>query len=473
MEVTELVIVFSAVSAIFVLFLKIVKTRRLQLPPGTSGWPIFGETFEFLRLNLEGKPYKFIRDRMGRYDSRVFKTSMLGESVAVFCGPAGNKFLFSNENKLVQVWWPSSVKKLLRSSLVNRVGDEAKMMKKLLMSFLNPEALRNYVPKMDSIAQQHISKHWQGKEEVVVFPTVKLYTFELACCLFASIEDQIHVSKLSSLFEEFVKGVIGFTLNLPGTRFYRAMKATNGIRKELQMIIKQRRLDLEEKRVSRAQDLLSQLLVTSDASGRFLNEMEIIDNILMLLFAGHDTSRSVLSSIMKYLGELPQVYEKVFEEQLEIAKGKEEGELLQWEDIQKMKYSWNVASEVLRVAPPVNGSYREALTDFNYAGFTIPRGWKLLWSTGSSHRDPTFFVNPENFDPSRFEGAGPTPFSHVPFGGGPRMCLGLEFARLEILVFMHNIVKRFKWQLSIPDEKVQYDPMLEPSQGLPIRLQPL
>lgn len=98
---------------------------------------------------------------------------------------------------------------------------------------------------------------------------------------------------------------------------------------------------------------------------------------------------------------------------------------------------------------------------------------QLLWSTGSSHMDPTFFPNPENFDASRFEGAGPTPFSYVPFGGGPRMCLGQEFARLEILVFMHNIVKRFKWELLIPNEKFQYDPMLEPSNGLPIRLLPL
>lgn len=98
---------------------------------------------------------------------------------------------------------------------------------------------------------------------------------------------------------------------------------------------------------------------------------------------------------------------------------------------------------------------------------------QLMWSTGSTHKDPTFFPNPENFDSSRFEGAGPTPFSFTPFGGGPRMCLGQEFARLEILVFMHNIVKRFKWELLIPNEKFRYDPMLEPSKGLPIRLQPL
>ncbi|XP_061363489.1 beta-amyrin 28-monooxygenase-like [Gastrolobium bilobum] len=478
MEVAKLV-VLPAVLALFVLCLhfiaKTVKLRKhqvLHLPLGSFGWPIVGETFEFLRSGREGNIFRFIQERMNKYDSRVFKTSMLGDPMAVFCGPAGNKFLFSNENKNVQVWWPSSIRKLLRLSLVMKVGDEAKMTKKLLMGFLNPEALRNWLPKMDSIAQRHISTHWEGKEQVHVYPIVQLYTFKLACCLFLSIEDSILVSKLSSKFDEFLKGIIGFPINLPGTRFYRAMKAANEIRKEIKMILKKRKVDLEEKRVLPTQDLVSHLLVTPDPSGRFLTETEIIDNILLLLFAGNDTSRSALSSIMKYLGQLPEVYEHVLKEQLEISQGKEAGNLLEWQDVQKMKYSWNVASEVMRLSPPVSGAYREAIKDFTYADYNIPKGWKLHWNIGSTHMDPTLFLNPENFDPSRFEGAGPIPYSYVPFGGGPRICLGQEFARLEILVFMHNIVKRFKWDLVIPDEKFLYDPMLEPAKGLPIRLQP-
>lgn len=101
--------------------------------------------------------------------------------------------------------------------------------------------------------------------------------------------------------------------------------------------------------------------------------------------------------------------------------------------------------------------------------FSVP---KLYWSTVWTHNDQNFFPNTENFDSSRFEGAGPTPFTYVPFGGGPRMCLGKEFARLEILVFLHNLVKRFKWDLLIPDEKIEYDPMSTPVKGLPIHLRP-
>ncbi|XP_057420623.1 beta-amyrin 28-monooxygenase-like isoform X3 [Lotus japonicus] len=473
MEVSKLL----AVLALFLLSLitKIFKLRKHpnlhHLPPGTTGWPIVGETFEFRRRSIEGSISRFIQDRMLKYDSRVFKTSLIGNLIAVFCGPAGNKFLFSNENKNVQVWWPSSVRKLLRQSLVNKVGDEAKLTKKLLLSFLNAEALRNFVPKMDTVAQQHIKTHWEGKEQVLVYTIIQRYTFDLACSLFLSIEDS-QVPNLYSTFDEFLKGIITFSINLPGTKFHRAMKAANAITKEIKLIIKKRKVDLEEKRVSPTQDLLSNLLVTSDTNGRFLTEMEISDNILMLLFAGHDTSRSVLSSVIKYLGQLPEVYEHVLKEQLEISQGKEEGELLQWEDVQKMKYTWNVVSEVMRLSPPVRGAFREALKDFTYADYNIPKGWKLLWNTGSSYKDPKLFSNPEKFDPSRFEGEGPSPFSYVPFGGGPRMCLGQEFARLKILVFMHNIIKRYKWDLVFPDEKFKYDPLLEPEKGLPIRLQP-
>lgn len=84
------------------------------------------------------------------------------------------------------------------------------------------------------------------------------------------------------------------------------------------------------------------------------------------------------------------------------------------------------------------------------------------------------FANCSEFDPSRFEeaAAGSPPFSYVPFGGGPRMCLGKEFARLEILIFLHNVITRFKWKLVNAGEKIVYDPMPTPIKGLPILLQP-
>ncbi|KAI7756401.1 hypothetical protein M8C21_011641, partial [Ambrosia artemisiifolia] len=215
----------------------------------------------------------------------------------------------------------------------------------------------------------------EGKKEVKVFQIVKLYAFELACRLFMSLEESNHIAKLGSLFNIFLKGILELPINIPGTRFYRANKAAAAIRTELMMIIKARRVELEEGKASSSQDLLSHLLTSSDENGRYLTEKDIANNILLLLFAGHDTSTVAITLLIKSLGEHPDVYNKVLEEQLGISKAKEAGELLKWEDIQKMKYSWNVVSEVIRLNPPATGAFREALVDIEYAGYTIPKGW--------------------------------------------------------------------------------------------------
>ncbi|XP_021278523.1 beta-amyrin 28-oxidase [Herrania umbratica] len=443
-----------------------------NLPPGKPGLPLVGESLEFLSTGWKGHPEKFIFDRIAKYSSQVFKTNLLGEPAAVFCGAAGNKFLFSNENKLVTAWWPSSVDKIFPSSLQTSSKEESKKMRKLLPQFLKPEALQRYIGIMDTIAQRHFASGWENKDEVVVFPLAKRFTFWLACRLFLSIEDPNHVAKFEAPFNLLASGIISLPIDLPGTPFNRGIKASNFIRKELSKIIKQRKVDLAEGKASPTQDILSHMLLTSDENGQFMNELDIADKILGLLIGGHDTASAACTFIVKYLAELPHIYEEVYKEQIEIANSKAPGELLNWDDIQKMKYSWNVACEVMRLAPPLQGAFREAINDFIFNGFSIPKGWKLYWSANSTHRNPECFPEPLKFDPSRFEGNGPAPYTFVPFGGGPRMCPGKEYARLEILVFMHNLVKRFKWEKLLPDEKIIVDPMPMPAKGLPVHLYP-
>ncbi|CBI24045.3 unnamed protein product, partial [Vitis vinifera] len=410
-----------------------------NLPPGKIGWPMVGESLEFLSTGWKGHPEKFIFDRISKYSSEVFKTSLLGEPAAVFAGAAGNKFLFSNENKLVHAWWPSSVDKVFPSSTQTSSKEEAKKMRKLLPQFFKPEALQRYIGIMDHIAQRHFADSWDNRDEP---------------------------------FHVLASGLITVPIDLPGTPFHRAIKASNFIRKELRAIIKQRKIDLAEGKASQNQDILSHMLLATDEDGCHMNEMEIADKILGLLIGGHDTASAAITFLIKYMAELPHIYEKVYEEQMEIANSKAPGELLNWDDVQKMRYSWNVACEVMRLAPPLQGAFREAITDFVFNGFSIPKGWKLYWSANSTHKSPECFPQPENFDPTRFEGDGPAPYTFVPFGGGPRMCPGKEYARLEILVFMHNVVKRFKWDKLLPDEKIIVDPMPMPAKGLPVRLHP-
>ncbi|KAI3859600.1 hypothetical protein MKX03_007619 [Papaver bracteatum] len=414
-------------------------------PKGKTGWPVFGETMEFLNTARRGVPENFIRERMKKYSKDIFRTSLLGESVAVLCGPVGNKFLFSNENKLVVAWWPKTVEKTL--------------------------SISKYIPIMDRVVMQHLDSEWDNKKEITVFPVSKNYTFGLACHLFLSIDDPARIEELGKPFGDLAAGLLSFPIDLPGTAFNIGIKASKFIRNELVRIIKQRKIDLEEKKALPTQDILSYMLLAVDDEGNFMDELDIANKILGLLIGGHDTASAAITFLVKYLAELPCVYDGVRKEQMEIASSKGPGELLNWDDIQKMKYSWNVACEVMRLAPPLQGAFREAIGDISFGGFSVPKGWKLYWSAHSTHKNAEYFSEPEIFDPTRFEGNGPAPYTYVPFGGGPRMCPGKEYARLEILVFMYHIVRRYKWEKILPDEKIVVDPMPAPAKGLPVRLQ--
>ncbi|KAL8262731.1 hypothetical protein R6Q59_024080 [Mikania micrantha] len=122
-----------------------------------------------------------------------------------------------------------------------------------------------------------------------------------------SLEDPNHITKLGSLFNIFLKGVIGIPIEIPGTRFYSAKKAAAAIRTKLATIIKTRRAELHEGKASPSQDLLSHLLTSSDENGTYLTEKEIENKILLLLFTGHDTSAVSITLLMKTLSEHPDV----------------------------------------------------------------------------------------------------------------------------------------------------------------------
>jgi len=226
---------------------------------------------------------------------------------------------------------------------------------------------------------------------------------------------------------------------------------------------------MEEGKISPHQDLLSMLISTPDNQGHLLTNEEIKDNILGFLFAGHDTTFGTIAVVLKYLFLNPHCLQEVIKEQKKIAMEKV-GDLLCWDDTRKMKYTWQVIQETMRIQPIVPWATREAIKEIEYGGFTIPKGWKLVWSGPRSHLSPQFFPNPKRFDPSRFEGTGPQPFTYLPFGGGPRMCPGSEFARIEMVIFLHHLVLNYEWSMIDPFEKMTMDPFPTFQKGLQLRI---
>uniref|UniRef100_A0A7N2LKT7 Cytochrome P450 n=1 Tax=Quercus lobata TaxID=97700 RepID=A0A7N2LKT7_QUELO len=393
---------------------------------------------------------------MRKYSQDLFQTSLFGENLAVLCGASRNKFLFSNEKKYVTAWWPRSIQKVVFESEESYDNNDSTKLRSLVVEFLKPEALQHFIAIMDSMAKEHLEIDWCPYKQVKILSLSLKYTFALACRLFMSITDHNHVKTFSDAFNLVKASTVSVPINIPGTAYNRALKGGKVIRQEIFALIKERKKELAENKGTVAHDLLTHTLLASDEKGRALDEMVIAGNILGLLIASHDTTSSAITSVLKYLAEFPHVYNLVLQEQVEIARSKGPKDLLNWDDIKKMKYSWNVACQSMRLLSPAQGAFREVIHDFTYKGFTIPKGWKTFWTVHSTHKNPKYFPDPEKFDPSRFEGNGPAPYTFVPFGGGPRMCAGGEYARLQTLVYMLNVVTRFKWEKAIPDEKITY-----------------
>jgi cytochrome P450 family 26 subfamily A len=237
-------------------------------------------------------------------------------------------------------------------------------------------------------------------------------------------------------------------------------------------LIREKRAQLQ-KGAPPQQDLITSLLsIRNEENEEVISEKEVVDNAVIVMAAGHDTASILITFLIRLFASNPDVHASVLQEQDAIAKSKTLGEFLTWEDLSKMKYTWRVATEMLRLVPPVFGGFRTVLKDIEYEGYTIPKDWKLFWVAGMTHMDENIFPDPAKFDPSRFESqvAAP-PYCYVPFGGGPRICPGMEFARIETLVSIHHIVTRFTWKL-LADLSFGRTPAPEPSKGLPIEIKP-
>ncbi|CAK9141247.1 unnamed protein product [Ilex paraguariensis] len=201
----------------------------------------------------------------------------------------------------------------------------------------------------------------------------------------------------------------------------------------------------------------------------------IMDNFIALMIASHDTTSILLSLMVWKMSRDPEVYQKILEEQMGILENREgREEKLTWDDIQKMKYTWRVAQELMRTIPPLFGSFRTALKDTTFGGYVIPKGWQVLSVTHSTHMDKDIFDNPMEFDPSRFENSSKriSPYTYVPFGGGLHKCIGNEFTRVETLTMVHNLVTQYEWTQVHPEEVITRQPVPYPSMGLPIKIKP-
>ncbi|KAL5548334.1 hypothetical protein UlMin_003565 [Ulmus minor] len=440
------------------IFLLLTKRRRSSkgLPPGSLGIPIIGQSLTLLRAMRANTAEEWLENRIRKYGP-ISKLTLFGKPTVFLHGHAANKFIFTSNDSTIGNQETKSIQMILGDrNLLELNGEDHKRVRGALMLFLKPDSLKQYVGKMELEMKKHLEMHWQGKQQVTVMPLMKTLKFGIICTLLFGIERGARREKLVECFEQMLEGMWSVPINLPFTGYNRSLKASKTVQNLVKQLIQEKRVELEQKGASPYQDLITFLLSNrNDDNKEVLTEKEIIHNVMLVMTAGHDTSSVLITFMIQFLANQPDIYAAVLQEQEGIARTKAFGESLTWEDLAKMKFTWRVAMETLRVVPPVFGGFRKALKDIEYGGYIIPKG---------------IFPEPSKFDPNRFENqAAAPPLSFVAFGGGPHMCPGNEFARNETLITMHYLITRFTWKLCAGNS-FKRDPLPVPDQGLPVQI---
>ncbi|MEL6939324.1 MAG: cytochrome P450 [Cyanobacteria bacterium J06598_1] len=434
------------------------------LPPGNFGLPFIGET-----LNFFSDP-DFARKRHAEFGP-VFKTRLLGSPTIFIKGPEGNRFILSHENEYFCVSWPPSVEKLLGPlSLALQSGHIHTSRRKLLTQAFQPRALSEYIPAMEEISDRTFQS-WLTQKELTWYPQLRDYTLDIACKLLIGLD---HGSEtwLGELFETWCTGLFSLPINLPWTAFGKAWRSRTGLLREIERLISDRQTLIQANPDRPEKDALDILLRARDEeTGEALSIEELKDQVLVLLFAGHETLTSSIASFCLLTAQSPEVMAKARAEQSQFV-----DKPLTLEQIKEMTYLDQVIKEVMRLVPPVGGGFRKVLQGCEYGGFSVPKGWSALYQINSTHSDSEVFPNPKEFDPERFSPSAEKlkPFSHLPFGGGLRECIGKEFARLEIKVFAARLLREYQWTL-LPNQDLSMKivPTPKPRDGLKVRFEKL
>ena len=250
----------------------------------------------------------------------------------------------------------------------------------------------------------------------------------------------------------------------PSNRRYRRMRRV--LDDMVQKLVTARREGRETR-----EDLL-QLLVTATDEGGTMSSEQLRDEVVTLALAGHETTGNALAFTWYLLSIHPDVRRRLVGEVNTVLQGRRPD----FADLDRLPFVQRVVKESLRLFPPAWIMERQALEDDVVCGYRIPSGGLVGISPYTLHRDPRWWPNPEGFEPDRFlpaaEQARPR-FAYLPFGGGPRVCLGNAFAMMELRLVLVRMIQRVNLALR-PGFRLEFNPgiTLRPKTGMPMQVRP-
>lgn len=256
--------------------------------------------------------------------------------------------------------------------------------------------------------------------------------------------------------------------NFPTEENYRFQQALKTLDRVVYNLINERRQSGED-----TGDLLSMLVFARDEeTGESMSEKQLRDEVMTIFLAGHETTANALSWTWYLLSKHPDVERRLDAELKEVLGGR----VPTLFDLKNLKYTLQVLNETMRLYPPVWEIGRENIGTDQLGGYDIPSNSTIILSAYVTHRHPDFWENPEGFDPERFspEHSGNRPqYAYFPFGGGPRTCIGNNFALMEAQLVIADIAQKYRLEL-VPGHVVEPEPMitLRPRNGILMTLHP-
>jgi cytochrome P450 len=257
------------------------------------------------------------------------------------------------------------------------------------------------------------------------------------------------------------------TLPLPGNLPF--LRAADRLDQIIYRIIAQRRE--QRARGEDRPDLLSMLLSAQDEDGTRMTDKQLRDECMTLFLAGHETTALALSWAWYLLSQHPEAEAALHAELDEVLQGRAPT----MADLPRLPYAEAVVNEAMRLYPPAYAMGREAVEDVRLGQYTVPQGMLVLMSMYVMHRDPRYFEAPETFQPERWmKGLQKTlpRFAYFPFGGGPRLCIGNQFAMMEAVLLLVTVAQRYRLRRE-PGARIEpwTGITLRPKYGVPVLLE--
>jgi cytochrome P450 len=307
---------------------------------------------------------------------------------------------------------------------------------------------------------------WQPSPGLRVYPALKSLTLDIATQVFmggADLAGPEELDRVNAAFIACVQAATGFVRRpLPGTRWGRAMRG----RRLLEEFLGRH---LPAKRAGSGDDLFSVLCRLQDDEGRGLTDAEVVDHMVFLLMAAHDTSTITVTTIMRQLGTRPEWRARLRDEAAHLP------DCPSLADLDALESFDLVMKECLRLVPPVPVLARWSVRETEVLGVRVPADQPVAVMLHLGHHMEEYWPRPEVFDPLRFAADRREDKVHryawEPFGGGVHKCLGMAFAGSEVKLVVHQLLRRFDWTVDADYvDRLNYHSLPFPADGQPVDL---